>query len=155
MYALQALDYAGRKTGALPDPVKPTDTLAGIPFIRAFVLRHPSMGAESIQRFYDSYDEARRYLQTINSLQKDFKYGDVANLIPYSVYQAMEEPHRALGEMTKAIDLINKAPDMTADDKRQLIDKLYYDAINIAKFGNQTFEALRDDMEKWKAQAEK
>jgi hypothetical protein len=154
MYALQALDLAGRKAGALPDPVKPAETLAGIPFIRAFVVRHPSMGAESIQRFYDSYDTAHRYLQTINSLKKDFKYDEIANLIPYAVYQAMEEPRKALGEITKAIDLIDKAPGITADEKRQLIDKLYFEAVSIARLGNGTFEALQSDIEKWKRSAE-
>jgi hypothetical protein len=153
MYALQAFDYAGRKTGFLSDPVKPADTLADIPFVRAFVARHPSMGAESVQRFYDNYDEASRYLKTINGLQKDFNYDELANLIPYSVYQAMEGPHKALGEMTKVIDLICKAPDMTADQKRQFIDKMYFEAINIAKLGNQTFEDLKPDIAKWKRRA--
>jgi hypothetical protein len=155
MYALQAFDYAGRKTGLLPDPVKPADTFADNFFIRAFVVRYPSMGAESIQRFYDSYDEASKYLKTINMLQKDFKYDDVANLLPYSAYQAIEGPRKTLGEMTKVIDLIHKAPgtDMTPDQKRQYIDKLYFDMIQIAKHGNQTFEALQPDIEKWKQRA--
>jgi hypothetical protein len=111
------------------------------------------MGAESIQRFYDNYEEASRYLKTINGLKKDFKYDDVANLIPYSAYQAMEGPHKALGRLTKVIDFVYKAPDMTADEKRQLIDKTYFDAINIAKFGNKTFEHLQQDIEKWKRRA--
>jgi hypothetical protein len=153
MYALQALDYAGRKTWLLDDPVKPADTLADIPFVRAFVIRHPSMGAESIQRFYDNYDEVSRYLKTINGLKKDYNYDEVANLMPYSAYQAMDGPRNALGILTKAIDLIYKAPDMTSDEKRQFIDKMYFDAINIAKLGNKTFEDLKPDIEKWQRRA--
>jgi len=155
MYALQAVDAMSRKAGIVADPVKPAATLADVPFVRAFVIRHPSMGAESIQRFFDNYDEATGYLKSINALSKDFKYDDVANLLPYSVYQAVDGPHKALSEITKTIDFISKAPDMTPDEKRQMIDSMYFQAIEIARFGNQVFEALQDDVEKLKGRAER
>ena len=154
MYALQLVDAMARKAGVVDDPVKPAATLADIPFARAFVIRHPSMGAESIQRFFDHYEESTSYLKTINALGKDFKYNDVANLLPYSVYQAMDAPHKALSEITKAIDLINKIPRMTPDEKRQQIDSLYFHAIEVAKFGNMVFEALQPDIERLKQRAE-
>ena len=154
MYALQLVDAMARKAGVVGDPVKPAATLADIPVVRAFVIRHPSMGAESIQRFFDHYEESTSYLKTINALGKDFKYADVANLLPYSVYQAMDAPHKALSEITKAIDLINKIPSMTPDEKRQQIDSLYFHAIEIAKFGNKVFETLQPDIERLKQRAE-
>jgi len=154
MYALQLVDAMARKAGVIDDPVKPAATLADIPFVRAFVIRHPSMGAESIQRFFDHYEESTSYLKTINALGKDFKYNDVANLLPYSVYQAMDAPHKALSEITKAIDLINKIPSMTPDEKRQQIDSLYFHAIEVAKFGNMVFETLQPDIEQLKQRAE-
>lgn len=154
MYALQLVDAMARKAGVVDDPVNPAATLADIPFVRAFVIRHPSMGAESIQRFFDHYEESTSYLKTINALGKDFKYNDVANLLPYSVYQAMDAPHKALSEITKAIDLINKIPSMTPDEKRQQIDSLYFHAIEVAKFGNMVFEALQPDIERLKQRAE-
>lgn len=76
------------------------------------------------------------------------------NLLPYSVYQAMDAPHKALSEITKAIDLINKIPSMTPDEKRQQIDSLYFHAIEVAKFGNKVFEALQPDIERLKQRAE-
>ena len=155
MYVLQALDAMGRNANLLPDPVKPADTLADIPFVRAFVVRNPSMGAESIQRFYDSYNQAHSYLRTINSLKKDFKFEDVANLLPYSAYQAMEGPKRTLSDLTKTISVINKSPDMTPDQKRQLIDALYFRAVETAKLGNMVFEALQPQIEQLKIRAEK
>lgn len=154
MYALQLVDAMARKAGVVDDPVKPAATLADIPFARAFVIRHPSMGAESIQRFFDHYEESTSYLKTINALGKDFKYNDVANLLPYSVYQAMDAPHKALSEITKAIALMNKIPSMTPDEKRQQIDSLYFHAIEVAKFGNMVFEALQPDIERLKQRAE-
>jgi hypothetical protein len=155
MYALQLVDALARKAGVVDDPVKPTRTLADIPFVRAFVIRHPSMGAESIQRFFDNYNEAASYLKTINALSKDFKYDDVSNLMPYSAYQAMDGPHKALSEIMKAVDLINKVPNMTPDEKRQQIDSLYFQAIEVSKFGNEVFEALQPDIERLKQRAER
>lgn len=155
MYALQAVDAMARKAGIVADPVKPADTLADIPFVRAFVIRHPSMGAESVQRFFDNYDESTSYLKSINALSKDFKYEDVANLLPYAAYQAIDGPHKAISEITKTVDFINKAPDITPDEKRQMIDSMYFQAIEIAKFGNQVFEAMQDDIKKLKSRAER
>lgn len=155
MYALQAVDAMGRGVGALPDPVKPADTLADIPFVRAFVIRHPSMGAESIQRFYDQYDEAQKYLKTINGLQKEFKYDDVSNLLSYAAYSAIEGPRQTLSGISKVIDLINKHPDMNADEKRQLLDAAYFQAIEVTRQGNRAFEALKKDIAALKERAAK
>ena len=66
----------------------------------------------------------------------------------------MDAPHKALTEITKAIDLINKIPSMTPDEKRQQIDSLYFHAIEVAKFGNKVFEALQPDIERLKQRAE-
>ena len=51
MYAMQALDAAGRKTGILPNPVQPIPTLADTPFVRAFVIRHPQHGGREHSAF--------------------------------------------------------------------------------------------------------
>lgn len=155
MYVMQAVDYMGRKAGALPDPVKPAGTLADMPFVKAFIARHPSMGAESIQRFYDQYGEAQKYLKTINGLQKDFKYDDIANLLPYAAYKAIEGPRQALSGITKTIDLIHKDSSMSADEKRQLVDAAYFQAIEVSRLGNQAFELLKKDIKALKERAAK
>lgn len=155
MYFLQGLDAVGRKSGALPDPMRPAATLADIPFVRAFIARHPSMGAESIQRFYDSYNKTHSYVATVNALKKDCKYEDVGNLMPFSMYHAMEGPKKALNNLLKAVDTVYKAEAMTPHEKRQIIDKLYMQAINIAKLGNKTFEMLQPQVEALKERAER
>ena len=48
MYTLQIADKALRSTGALPDPPKPDDTLADVPFIKGFIVRYPSASAQSL-----------------------------------------------------------------------------------------------------------
>jgi hypothetical protein len=154
MYLLEGLDYAGRKTGMLPDPVKPASAWHEGPFFRAFTIRHPSMRAESVERFYQSYDKARAYISTINGLQKDFKYEEAANLMPYMTYQAIEGPHRVLNDLLNSISLVIKAPNINADEKRQLLDALYFRVIDTARQGNTVFETLEENLEQWRKRAE-
>ncbi|MBB5142522.1 LPD38 domain-containing protein [Desulfovibrio intestinalis] len=157
VYVLQGVDFALRKFGALPDPVKPTPTLAEIPFVRAFVARHPSMGAESIAKFRERWQEASAYLKTINGLQKEYKYQDVANLMPYHVYSALEGTNQALSVLSRTIRDINNVPEgqMTADEKRQFIDALYFKAITVARYGNEVYDNLQPMIEQLKARAAK
>uniref|UniRef100_UPI003076A30C LPD38 domain-containing protein n=1 Tax=Bilophila sp. TaxID=1929485 RepID=UPI003076A30C len=155
MYALNALDYVLRKTGALPDPVKPTPTLADIPFVRAFVVRHPSMNAEPIAQFREHWQEASSYMKTINRLEKEFKYEDIANLMPYHLFNALQGSYEALSTIQRTIQQVNKTPSMTADEKRQTIDTLYYQAITIAKYGNETYEKIKPMIKELKERAEK
>ncbi|MDR2050538.1 MAG: hypothetical protein LBQ63_02040 [Deltaproteobacteria bacterium] len=154
MYALEALDAAGRKAGLLPDPVKPSPTLADTPFLRAFLVRNPSMRAESIERFYQSYEHARRYLATINGLKDDFRYEDIANLLPYATYQAMEGPHKFLTDTIRAMDIVYKNTEGSADEKRQILDSMTFRAIEAARLGNQVFESLEQDIKRWKERAQ-
>lgn len=153
MYVLQGMDYVLRKTGALPDPVKPTPTLADISFVRAFVARHPSMSAESIAKFRERWKEADAYLKTINGLQKEYRYEDVANLMPYHAYTALKGANDMLGDLSKTIRDINHAPGMTADEKRQYIDTLYYQAITVARYGNDMYDKLKPMIEDLKKRA--
>jgi hypothetical protein len=38
---------------------------------------------------------------------------------------------------------VNTAPDMAADEKRQLMDSMYYKAVQVARLGNKVFEDLK------------
>ena len=155
MYALNAIDFVLRKAGALPDPIKPTSTLADIPFVNAFVVRHPSMSAESIAQFREHWQEASSYMKTINRLEKEFRYDDIANLMPYNIFNTLQGSYEALSTIQRTIQQVNKVPTMTADEKRQTIDTLYYQAITIARYGNETYEKIKPMIKGLKERAEK
>lgn len=143
MQALQLADMGLRKAGILADPVKPTTTLADTPVVRAFFARNPSMSAESIDKFRKSYEEAQSYLKTITGLQKELKYDDVAPYLPYSTYKAMDGPHQALSNIMKFQRMVQDNPDISSDEKRQLLDDTTRQAIGIAKQGNEVFKAVK------------
>lgn len=155
MYALNAIDFVLRKAGALPDPIKPASTLADIPFVNAFVVRHPSMSAESIAQFREHWQEASSYMKTINRLEKEFRYDDIANLMPYNIFNTLQGSYEALSTIQRTIQQVNKVPTMTADEKRQTIDTLYYQAITIARYGNETYEKIKPMIKGLKERAEK
>lgn len=148
MQLLQMTDFALRKTGALPDPEKPAMTLADIPIVRALVVRQPSMSMESLERFRKNYEEAQTYLKTITGLEKEMRYEDMAAYLPYSVYEALNGSHEAIRDISGVIRNIYINPDIPADEKRQLIDSLTWQAVEVAKFGNEVFDAVEKDLQR-------
>ncbi|HJW82429.1 MAG TPA: LPD38 domain-containing protein [Acidiferrobacterales bacterium] len=146
MYALQIVDFGLRKAHVLPDPVKPADTLADIPFVKAFVVRYPSAGAQPIQTFYDRYERNAKILKTVKYLAAQ---GDVDAMqaemeyAPDALLQ-LSGTREALSTMSQVVRGVYADPNMTADDKRQLIDATYYQMIEITELSNK----LMDEVEK-------
>ncbi len=138
MYFLKAADLALRKTGQLPDPVNPTDALADIPFVKAFVVRYPSAGAQPIQDFYDAYGQHKMAADTIMAQAKQGNIGAVNKEMKFDpvAFMQLEGIHQALGETAQLVRLIYKNPEMTPDDKRQIIDTLYFRMTELGKAGN-------------------
>lgn len=165
MYAVQAADAGLRKAGVLPDPVMPVSTLADIPFIKAFVVRYPSAGAQPIQDFYDKYESK---LQVINTMKYLDKNGDVAagihlaQMNPDAIAGQLTGIKQALANQQKFIQLVYKNPmtdkdpaTLSADErqkigeqKRQLIESAYYQMINTARMGNQIMRNVDVSMNK-------
>lgn len=150
MYALQIADTGLRKTGVLPDPVMPTSTLADTPFVKAFVVRYPSAGAQPIQDFYDRYTSSKQTMDTVQYLAKqgDFMAAvKLANVDPNAMVK-LDGIKSGLTNAQRLIQLVTKNPDMSADDKRQLIDSTYYQMINMARMGNDTTRMIDEAMAK-------
>jgi Large polyvalent protein associated domain 38 len=107
LYALQVADLGLRKTGALPDPVEPAATLADIPVVKAFAVRYPGTGAESIQQFEDAYDANKTAFDTWRRMASE---GNAAAL---DRIRRTEAPPVAAAQMTPenaAIIGLGKAP---------------------------------------------
>lgn len=141
-FILQATDFALRKAGILPDPIKPKDTLADIPFVKAFVIRHPSGTAESIQKFYDKYESRMRYYNSFKLEGKNFNFEKQTRLISYAPYQSLQVYNKAMTDISSAIRNIYKNPGLNPDEKRQMIDALYLSKIQMAKAGLQAIKEI-------------
>lgn len=141
MSALQLVDKGLTAIGAVPEKVEPTKTWADMPLIRAFAVRYPSGSVQSVQDFYDEYANRKVALTTMKYLAKSGNAeGAEAERTEHAVVTA-EKIHQALGVQSKLIRGIYADKELTADDKRTLIDQTYLQMIELAKIGNQIFDA--------------
>lgn len=138
MYALQAADLSLRKAGMLPDPVTPTPTLADIPVVKAFVVRYPSATTQSIQDFYDQHEVTKKFYDTWLAKAKE---GDVDAMSRIQaaggpmMFVRLDAIKETLSEHSKLVRDIYKNPNVKAEEKRQLIDSLYNNMIEMGKAG--------------------
>lgn len=145
-YALQLADYGLRKSGKIPDPVKPSWTIADVPFVRAFVVRYPSASAESIQDFYTDFDRVDKYYQTWRArLQAGDAEGaeKIRQAGGDGMFLRLTNVRTALGNQSTLIRWINDTPSYTSDEKRQLIDSIYFGMIQIAQTSNAMMEQIK------------
>ena len=147
-YLVEVADKALEKSGVAPEQIKPSKTLADIPFIKAFVVRHPSGSTQSITDFYARSTEAEKIFNSIEFLKKQGDEEGIKKIVSNPDYQeAMVrtgEIKSALGQMSSVIKSIYANKEMTRDEKRQQIDSIYYMMIETAKQGNE----LMDDWAK-------
>jgi hypothetical protein len=138
-------DKALREAGALPDPVLPANTLADLPVIKAFAVRYPSASAQSIQEFYSEYYAQKRAYETImdRAKQGDERAADLAETHKSSLAQ-LDGIRETLTEHSQLVRLIHKNPEMSRDDKRQLIDTLYFRMIEVAQAGNDALRQIKE-----------
>lgn len=147
MYALQAADAALRKAGVLPDPVAPTPTLADIPFVKAFIVRYPSAGLQPIQDFYDDHEKQQRFFKTWMARAQEGDTEAMARIQDAGgpmVFMQLDAFKETLSEHSKMIRDIYKNPGMPADEKRQLIDGLYYAMIEMGRAGRDIQRSVKD-----------
>jgi hypothetical protein len=150
VYAMNAADAALRKAGVLPDPITPTPTLADIPFIKAFAVRYPSASSESIQKFYDDFERNKRYFDTWMAKAKEGDAEAVERIGKAGgdqIFMQLDDVKSALSEHSKLVRDVYKNPIMPADEKRQLIDGLYYNMMRMAQLGRSLMVAVREHLE--------
>lgn len=146
-YALELSDKALHAAGVGNPAPAPASTLADLPIIRAFTVRFPSANAQSIQDFYDNFEKSQTVFNTRNALAKS---GDFKALSSYMASPEAKENmvnlmgmETALSAQNKMIRNIMANPEMKPDEKRQTIDGLYYQMIQIAQSGNKVVQAMR------------
>jgi hypothetical protein len=146
MYMLQLTDAGLRKAGVVPDPVKPAKTLSDIPFVKAFVVRHPSASAQSIQDFYDGYYDKKVIFDTYMALLQEGNVEEANKVLAMdqSALVQLTDLREALTQHSSLIRNVYKDPQMTPDEKRQLIDGYYYNMIQLAHYGNAILKDVED-----------
>lgn len=145
---LRALDVPLGK-----EPTKPGFDVADLPFVSGFVLRHPGMSSQVVTDFYDDASKfealhADKVLEVkqgnIEQAEKDFVDGG-------NKVVTTERIKHALAVQRLALTAIMKNDKMSVDDKRQLSERIYNDAIAISKFGQRILNGETPDADETSA----
>lgn len=152
MYALQMMDQALVKSGAVEQAPKPDSTLADIPVVKAFVARYPLAGSQSITDFRDRYEANKKVLDTIKALGRQENFNEMQSVLDKNQDKifVLEETKQALTHLGQAVNLVNQNKDFSSSDKRQMIDGLYYTMIQSAKNANQIMDELEKEIKSQK-----
>ena len=133
-----AVDGIMRNTGIvnLPDP--PERTLSDIPFIKGFTVRFPTAGAESIQTFYEKYNESQKAVKTFRMFLKQDREGDAQiyfdrNQDAIENSKAFFKGAQGLRAYQQVIRGLWKDTTLLPDQKRKAINLVYVDMIDLAQ----------------------
>lgn len=118
--ALRILD-----AGLFPKVGKPWE-FADVPVVGAFTVRNPGMSAQPIQDFYDGFKEvekARKDFALARNRMNETELDETSeqDLTFFNLQQTAD----ALSMQRSTIDAVNRDEEMTADDKRQIIENIY------------------------------
>jgi hypothetical protein len=140
---VSVLDKALIASGVVDDPIKPTQTLADIPIIRAFIVRTPSAGSEYITTFYDKYGKVNKIFNSIEKLQKAGNFEEANKLLSNLPAEAsiLKSSYKIIQDNGQRVRNIYNSKLFTPDQKRQFIDELYRQMIDISKY---SLEVLKD-----------
>lgn len=138
-YALSIADLGLRKAGVLPDPPLPTSTLSDIPIIKAFAVRYPSATAQSIQDFQDAFTANKVYYTTWQAQGREGNVDAMRRIQAAGgarIFIQLDSINKTLQEHNQIVRDVYKNPQIAPDEKRQVIDTLYNNMIQIARQGN-------------------
>lgn len=152
MYAIQLADQGLKVAGVGDVKVKPAASISDIPFIKAFVVRNPSANSKSIGEFDKIFEENEQIMTTIKSLMKRGNYDEAEKLMMNEENQAkmanLSGTRDAINAQAEFIQKVFRNPELTADEKRQLIDGVYYGIMETARVGLEVGRELRKDLNK-------
>ena len=137
------LDKALIGSGVIDDPIKPEQTLADIPVIRAFVVRNPSAGSEYITTFYDKYEKVNKIFNSIDTLQKAGNFEEANKLLTNLPVEAtiLKTSYKLVQDLDKRVRDTYNSKFLSPNEKRQLIDEMYRNMIDISKY---SLDAIKD-----------
>lgn len=128
-YALEISDEILKKTGIVVPPPEPTGKLADIPGLRAFVSREPiGPGSESVNRFFDLLEEARRNKDGVTFLAKQGREEEAIKFyqdhLEADYAKGLEKVAKDFSEMRQTVDAVLQSRTMDPKEKRTAIDSI-------------------------------
>lgn len=112
---------------------------ADYPVMRTIVSRMPSAGAQPIIDFFDNYDAARKMRAVAKRMIVEGQKDKAETILRDNVTANLQKTARAIGNQFRQIEMIQRANNIPAKDKKRLIDMLTLSIIQTAGWGNDRF----------------
>lgn len=141
-YAVQLSDYSLRKFGLIDAPEPPETRLEDLPVIKAFLVRNPSGSSAYIEKFYKKSKQAQAYNNLLTKLQSEGDVDAIQKLIERTDPKILffTEPLKAMSNLRKVIKNTYNDKSMSPAEKRQIIDEMYENMIDISKHSLMMYE---------------
>lgn len=143
MQAMRMADHVLTKSGIVKTPPKPEDTAADKFFIRGFVSRYPSSGAESIQKFYETFNERQMAYNTARALDKRGDSAAAQNIRERYATERGQAIYKNISNQQKYIRNVYLDQNMSPEEKRRVIDDTYLSMIEQAREGIKLFRSTK------------
>lgn len=140
LHALALSDGILRGAGVAPTRIEPKLTNSDKTLIKAFAVRFPEAGANSIQDFYEEYDKRAQAKKTITFLRKAGQKEEAADVARQNALASADGIKKAMGVQFKLVRDTYRNPKMTPEEKRNFIDMSYLQLIKMAQTGNEMFK---------------
>lgn len=150
MGAMKMADYALQKAGVIRDKgQEPTWEWGDYPVIGAFCWRNATAKTADIDQFVKAYQLASTNQKSVREYAKEG--------LPDQAMQfrgdhdeemtKMQGPYQAIHNMKQYIQSVTANPQMSANDKRQLIDPVFYRMDEIAKAANKQMDIIQKSIQ--------
>lgn len=157
-YAIKTMDGLLEVAGITDPVVAPEKTLADVPLVKAFTTRHPTMGTESVEQFFDLYEKTSKYTNTYKKLMKEGRTQEALAIFEEQqdagLVIKLDKQKQTISEMSRLIRQIHRLPRMEgmsdeelATFKRQTIDTLYIRINGIAKRGVEMMKQFQSSID--------
>ena len=134
------------KSGAVPDPVRPTMTLEETPFLRSFLVRYPTGRLQSVEQFWDRFKRLDQFEKTFKLKTKNLEADKAIALMDdpraelfFAVGPVMKSTKQSISDAQALVRSIYRNPDYSPDEKRQIIDSQYFMMAEMAKMANELY----------------
>ena len=134
---LQTGDWLIKTLGVVKTPPMPSMRLEDIPGLKGFLVNYPAPSSQSIEDFYDKYNELNMEWESTKQRAQVRGYG--LKIEAPKQLQQYEMVAKALSLERKIVDQIYNSNTLTPDAKRKDLTNMYVTMINTARAGlNQT-----------------
>lgn len=146
------LDTVAQKAGIIDQVNKPTKSLEDLPLIKSFMIKYPNAGSKSIEQFYERAEVYEQTLASIKALLKEGRGTSIQQaeaLIMERDYGRFTKLRAGLAQVSRGIRTIHYSEDFSPEEKRELIDGMYIQMIEMAQTGlsiMNDIEATRRDL---------